>query len=492
MAKLPGYDSSRQMDTSAPAVMRDMAVEQTMGKNIQTLGKAARDISKVWQAAEDSAQKLSSQNKLDEGQREIFARAGKDIDYKNSAQYHEDLDTLNRESLEGFTNNEAAAEFSITSNNQTSAAKIKIDGVFREKLLDWKNANVIRSGKGNHTEYIEGDLGAIEKQRKVIEDALPEAGFEVTEKRLQELEKWDYDRAIHDAQNGKLLPLDQYQIQPGKKDDLAREIKQIAEIRVKLNDVAVLEKQATNQKKFVEDQTAGMSLEESLDRLDTALETKSMDKTWAETRRASILSAAGVDAEMQADYFYEIVQKINRANAKYKIKKSSKNAKDYIRESNEALIMINEGRADGRIDLKSEGLLNTRIYTKDVAEAEQDAGKKLIAATEYFEATLTPDEVPLAIVDYFERTQKTSKHANAKEEALLNDIQRKVRGDSTARAKEAVDIITAREAAQQSEELSDDQILKRFNVTDAELKANMAGGKTKEEIVNHLRKVLKK
>lgn len=497
MGKLPGYDSQAGMTTQVGTAKRDLNAEAQGGRDIANLGKAVQQVNQVWQEAKDFKETLQSQGILDSGQREIFKRAQEDPDYENSALYHDDLAKVREASLGAFSSNRAKMRFMPTANNQTAAADIKIDGVFRSKLIDHTKADIIQSNKDNHADYIAGDLAAKEKQALVVSTAF-EKGF-VTETFVVnegiKLAQWDYDRAIADAQKDPfktLANIDQYDIISGKKDDLVREIKQIAEMTVKVQEVAVLQTQAANQSQFQKDLDAGMNISESLDRLDDGLERNTMDKDWVKSKRAAILSAKGIDAEMQVDYFYDVVKKINRANAQYTAYKSSKNAKIYIKENNESLIMINEGRASGKLDKASEKLLLARTFTKDIAAAEQDAGKNLILATEHFEATLNQEEVPYAIVEYLKETGKDSKKANAKQAAIVDKIQRDVRAKTNNDAQALVAEVTQRREKQAAEVLPEEAILKRFNVTEEEIENTMkTSGKTREDVIKHLRKVLK-
>jgi hypothetical protein len=224
MAKLPGYDSQRQMSTEAPTQMRDMAQEQQMGKNIQALGTVARDLSKVWQAAEDAATTLEKQNQLDEAHRVILDKSAKDPDYKNSEQHRLDLDEARENSLQGFSNNEARSQFAITANNQTAAAKIKVDGIFRGKLQQHYQGEIVTSHDKNKRDYIAGDLSAKEKQEAVIAEALEKGAINkvFAANESVKIAAWDQYRYIQMAQDGQvreaLALIDASTMQPSEKN----------------------------------------------------------------------------------------------------------------------------------------------------------------------------------------------------------------------------------------------------------------------------------
>jgi len=225
MAKLPGYDSSKVMSTEPSVQMKDMAQEQQMGKNIQSLGKVARDLATVWQDAEDAAQTLEGQNKIDLGQADVFDRAAKDPKYDNSEEYHDDLEKIREGSLENFTNDQARQKFAITANNQTAAARIKVDGVFRTKFQDHYKGQIITSHEKNKREYIStGDEAAMDKQRLAVGIALEKGAVSEVFVANEEvkIQDWNHLRYLQMAQNGQveeaLKMIDESDMQPSEKN----------------------------------------------------------------------------------------------------------------------------------------------------------------------------------------------------------------------------------------------------------------------------------
>ena len=457
MGKLPVYDSKVSMTTQLQQQPKDMAVASQGGRNLQKLGETVSTIQNAWQEAVDFNDKLTKKNEMDDAIRQVSNEAEKDNDPKNAPKYNAKLDEIRKQSTEGFSNNLARQEFSATVNDTINRAQIGIDNLFMGKLIDHTKANIKISHKTNKEKYIAtGDKKYIQAQKDIVTLADAEGFLKATEIADEEIKMadWDYDRALYDAQKdpfGTLTRLDQYTVETGKKDDLVREIKQIAEIKVKQEEVQVLEMQYGNQQKFLEAFDQGMPLSQALDLLEKSAEAKTMDPDWAKTRRQAILSAKGIDAETQLDYQYQIVQKINRASAKYAATKGgfgkTKNAKEYIKEANEALIMMNKGRDEGLLSMADEKLLLARIYTKEVAGAEQDAGKKLIAATDYFSSVLTPDQIPEAVNDYLATTGKPGKEPETPDiaEAIANKVKERTRQKSI----QTVDDLKLKEAPQE-------------------------------------------
>jgi len=254
MARLPNYDSQQGLTTQPGSVQRDINAEQQAGRNIQNIGKAAEDIANVWQDAKDFTETLRSQNILDNGQNEIFKKAQEDPDYENSAVYHEDLNRVREASLEGFSNNLARQKFQVTAQNQSAAASIKIDGLFRSKHIDYTKAEIIRSHEKNHAAYIAGDLTAKGKQAELVSGAF-EKGFVnaifVANEDVKFL-GWDYDRAIYDAQNGDAEEVARI-VQEGKTYDIknigaaVKEINSLGKIKKDAVKRQTKEKQVSNE-----------------------------------------------------------------------------------------------------------------------------------------------------------------------------------------------------------------------------------------------------
>ena len=172
MAKLPGYDSKVGMTTEPASVKRDISQEQQFGRDIQTMGKAASEIAKVWQDAKDFDETLNRQNFLDEKTQEIMIRAEEEPDYKNSDRYTDDLEQVKGEALEGFSNNLARDKFSVSVQNQTMQTQIKLDGMFRKKMVDNVKGGLIESHDYHKKEFIRtGDHMEMAMQQALVNSA---------------------------------------------------------------------------------------------------------------------------------------------------------------------------------------------------------------------------------------------------------------------------------------------------------------------------------
>jgi len=408
MAKLPGYDSQQGLTTQPGSVQRDINAEAQAGRNIQNIGKAAQDIASVWQGAKDFTETLKGQNTLDNGQNEIFKKAQLDPDYDNSAVYHEDLARVRDSSLEGFSSNLARQRFQVTAQNQSAAASIKIDGLFRSKLVDHGKAEIVRSHEKNHAAYIAGDITAKDKQSEVVANGF-EKGFVnavfVANEDIKFLD-WEYDRAIYDAEKDPFTTLeniDSYDVPAGKKDDLVREIKQIAEIQVKKEDIAVLQTQSQTKKQYLET-SDNRSLSDNLKLLEKGLEFKTMNKDWAESRRAALLSPLGIGAGTQNAYLAEVTELINEAEAAYGFHDDEKAATEYYKALEDAEVAVQVGIKNGLLSQTAAKKLNSMIYNKTGAGARNDVDSGLDRAISYFKEEIEgKDAQDAAIREYVYR-----------------------------------------------------------------------------------------
>ncbi len=447
MVKINTYDSQsvvQRAQVSAPVVNApNRELQQVSRETLQGLGKVAKAFFDMRNVKESTAAETNNKVALAQLQDEALnERDTTRLDEYQARRAEIVEDNLSAISHEG-TRERARQAFTL----DAEMAGIHIQRAFRE--TERQQGRVVRVtslqvGGDIYRNTSPTPAGAITRKREkagalakikdgvAIGEISPQEGEKLTNNIIQ---NWEYDRAIADAEKGIPINISDYEVPSGKRDDLSREIKQIAQIQTNMEDMAHLQAQAKNQKEFIDQQEQGMSIEESLKKLDYGLATGTMDEGWAKSKRAAVLSVAGVDPEMQVETFYTIVQKINRASAKYNIKGGGKTGRNMIKEANEALIMINEGRAAGTLDSGDEAALLKRIYTKETAEAEHDGGKKLRNATAHFESTLTPAEVPYAVRDYL---QRFGQKKELKGEELQKDVVESIQKASRKAAQEVL------------------------------------------------------
>ena len=225
MAKLPGYDSKVEMTAQPASVQRDIQQEQQYGRDLSTIGKAASDIAKVWQDAKDFEETLNRKNYLDNKTQEIMIRAEEEPDYKNNSRYDQDLAKLKEEALQGFSNNLARDKFSLEVQNQTAQTQIKLDSMFRAKMVDTVKGEIIESHEYHKKEFIRtGDHMNLAMQQAVVNGAnqrgIVNDVFVANE--AIKIEEWKNLRYLQMAQEGRvkeaLQMIDQSDMQPSEKN----------------------------------------------------------------------------------------------------------------------------------------------------------------------------------------------------------------------------------------------------------------------------------
>jgi hypothetical protein len=364
--------------------MRDMAQEQQMGRNIASLGKVARDLSMVWQAAEDATQTLDRQNHIDEGQREIYNRAQTEPDYKNSDQYFADLDALKDSSLEGFSNNEARAKFAITANNQTAAAKIKMDGLFRTKMQDHYKGELITSHDKNKRDYIAtGDPMYMEKQKgealKALEVGAVNEVFVANEG--VKVDDWQQLRYLQMAQNGEIREalklIDESDMQPSEKNAAKASIMTMARQGAIIAEVEQINREQemyAQSDAFIDDPNKSY-----VEKLDFLEQQEKFGLTAADKKElvANLTSANKVAAESHSEAKATILLSIDKLDKGITQKKDNyKDIKEYLKGVKATRSLITNKQTEGVITSADKKALLDHL-NKTVKEEKNIATNKI-------------------------------------------------------------------------------------------------------------------
>ncbi len=507
MAKLPGYDSKVTMSTEPSAQMRDMAQEQQMGKNIQSLGKVARDLAIVWQTAEDAEQTLSSQLGMDEGQRIIFDDAAKDPDYKNSEQYHTDLDNVRIHATEGFTNNEAAAKFSITANNQTAAAKIKMDSMFRTKFNDHYKSKVIESRDASKRDYIaSGDEAARDKHRGVVAEALRVGAvgevFVANEAVL--VDDWENLRYLQVAETDPDAAIEMVKnstMDPTQKQAALNAIKSIATqgkikraIKTYQSNVIVTE----DLEKIIDDPQK--SYVEKLDAIEQS-EKFGYPEADAKRLKANLDSTHKDNVEPHDEQFALVTEMIGSLQSGFTKDGKFKDALEYMRMVKDTKDYIVDSHTDGRITTKEKNDLNASLK-KTVSPEAKNAMKVAGDDRSWWNPgnywNYSYDDARISFDGIFNKNKaKTS--AAMKQYFYAVEGEDLSRKDRRAKVTEIADMINGEsrintiaelEANKGSvpKDMNDDEAIKKAGFTEADITFTMEQtGKTRAEVIRHIR-----
>jgi hypothetical protein len=195
---------------------------------------------------------------------------------------------------------------------------------------------------------------------------------------------------------------------------LISEIKSIAQIKSKEEDIEVLKTQYEAKEDFInnEDQR---SLQENLQILEEGETLNTLNKDWVEHKRAAMLSPLGIGNTTQNAYYNEVLDKINEAQVSYEFYDDQKSAEEYFKTLQDAEISIEVGRKNGLLDAAAAKVLYSRIHTKRSKEAQLELGDSLDRAIKYFRKEIKDkDDQDAAIKEYtYRMSDKEKKDLNA-------------------------------------------------------------------------------
>lgn len=499
MAKLPGYDSTRQMTTEAPAVRRDIEAEGQMGRNLQVIGKAAVDVANVWQAAEDFSQTLTQQNNMDQRVADVLARAEQDPDYNNSRSYYADLDKIREDSLTGFSNNQAQLEFSKTVGATIGAARIKVDGLFREKMVDHTKSELVKSHDINRKNFIAtGDPSFQERQRQAVL-AANQKGF-VNEVFVAnegiKIDEWNNLRYLQMAAEGKVTEaIDMIKasaMTPTDKSAAINSIQQIAKqrtIEVEIENINRQQQWIGESREVVKDQNKTY-----VDKLDYLQQQKKFGMEDADLMIKYLNSDNRITAKHHDEQMAATLLQIGQISKGVDKKNKVKDLKELLTDVRNTKKYIIGERIAGRLTQTDEDEL---IAALDKAADEKtkisvERLKKPLSMFHYGYNNAHDDFMILfngnrtmadaALVEYFHRS----------EDKKLNDA------DGKKLAAQVVEIIRDGERKRITDELtqsirppenlSEAEIMKRAGITEEDIKYNMETyGVSRQEVINRAR-----
>ena len=522
MAKLPGYDAKQGITTEVPTVKRDMAQEGMRGDNIATLGKAASDISAVWQKAEDFSQTLAQKNYMDQSVTDVLQRFeadpnGRKLEVKEK--YQKELQGIKNKSLEGFTNNQAQMEFSADVNAQINSAGIKIESFARAKMIDYTQAELITSHELNKKAFLAtGDPAFMAIQKKATALA-KEKGFVnnvfVAEEAVK-VEEWEKYRYIQMAEEGNpqgaIDMIYASDMSPTDKASAVASVKTItanatAEIDlanlVRANDMVkntravivdpnksyVDKLNAIQQnEKFGLDPSDGTKLKAYLDS-----ENRLMAKTYPETKAAMIRTIGGLQKDISAD------SKI-------------KDVKQFMEDSKAARMTIMERAGAGELTESDEGFIldaldkivaDQNAFAAARLKRETSASKWLAQipkiwiygydnANQDFMKNFNQDraQADVALVEYFNQTYKKD-YDNVRKKEIVAEVTDAVRTNLRNYVRDQ--LIADNPAVKAPKVESKADIIQRLGISEQEILDTMeVENQTEAEVLDWLRGAEKK
>jgi hypothetical protein len=501
MAKLPGFDSTSQMTTQPASVRRDMREEAQFGQDISTVGGAVQEVANVWQEAKNFSQKITAQNNLETQINDIVARAAADPDYNSAEKYQEELSRVGEKSLEGFSDNIARMEFSTLSNNQIAQANIKVNSIFRDKMIDHTRAEIITQHDLNKSAFIQtGDPAYQEKQLSVSALGF-QKGF-VSEEFLAneqiKVKDWEKMRYLQIAENDPSTAIELVKnsdMLPSEKSAALNNIKSIAEQK----DIAQEIERSMRESESVEAlrTTINDPAIPYVDKLNAIQQAErfGLPESTAKRMTQYLNSADKVNATSYDDQFSEALVMIGTLEEGIGKKVKIKDARQYMQKVLEARNYIIDQRISGNLTEQDEIDLTKKL--NDTVKVEERYGlKKLEKQDEWFKYDYSEAKkdflnmfgqnqlkADMAMREFFYSTEGKKldkKQKKSEVSRIVDEINIKFRENT---AKELESIKKATPAT-----LSDEEIIKRAGFTEEDVQFTMQQtGKSRSEIINYLR-----
>lgn len=200
MPKLPIYDSQRNLETRTPGPELSGSAERV--KSTAKPFEAAGELLFKWQEAISVNQYTTAKYNFDTAKNDIIERAIEDPEYNNSEQYIQDLDKARLKSLEGISNKLVEDKASLEIGHDFEISKIKINSIYRKKLLKHNQAVLYDYNYNNQQAYLQSGDPKIMKDTLELNELNYKSGViskEQLEKYRNDIKEWEYDRAMEVA-----------------------------------------------------------------------------------------------------------------------------------------------------------------------------------------------------------------------------------------------------------------------------------------------------
>lgn len=149
MAKLPVYNSSKNITSETPGNIRELDTYAQGAKLMTSTGSRLQELAMQWQNSKDEVENLDAKNKAQAQMTTILDEARNFNDYSSPAELQAKQDELIQRMNEitpnimsGFSNNQKAREFESNANLAVQQNNIRLQGIFREKYGDMYNSNL--------------------------------------------------------------------------------------------------------------------------------------------------------------------------------------------------------------------------------------------------------------------------------------------------------------------------------------------------------------
>jgi len=228
MPEFPVYTSQQSLSTESVGA----PIPQGAGygaRVLQSIGSEVEKIADTWQKAHVTNQYTTAKNQIQGEVNQLLADADNELDHNKKKEYIDRIKKI-ADGPHEIDDRNVKNHFDSDKALQMSEALIRVDGMFKQKMIANQRGEILKDSKNSKNDYISGysDTHRGETKRKFIDrlDTYKASGY-ITEQEyqseLEDAKQWDYDRALQDIgynPQGTAENIDSYDVDPRQKNEL--------------------------------------------------------------------------------------------------------------------------------------------------------------------------------------------------------------------------------------------------------------------------------
>lgn len=402
MAQLPIYRQQGNINTDAPAQVRNLETYAQGSIRMQQTGNMLMNLAAQWQQSKDAVENLDGKNKLNSGIAAILDEAANYNDYSTPEELNQKQNELTQKMNElvpnivsGFSNNQTAREFEANGQFATQQNIYKLESIFRDKQIDMGRAGLVESQNKNMEDFIiTGDAGYKEAYLYDL-DSMVRSGIvdrEYAAKMKQSTDKWDVYHVLRQAESDpdaviQNLKSGAYNIKPEYMNDLLSDLQGIKTNAQLMRNYEQLQNQNKGEDEATNYIYSNASYDEKLKYINEQEFLGNISESFATQARRNIkqFRPESEDYMSSAESISDIMERA------YDLNVSDISDSDYLKGIKNLREEINRAQESGDLSTKDAVKLNKQLANatnKRTAEATQEVASGFGAAKDYIDKTL--------------------------------------------------------------------------------------------------------
>lgn len=242
--KFPQIQSTRRVSSNA-------VIPQTSSIDVSPITNAVTQAVQEWSNAKDITESNTAYNDIEQKQLDIFKRASEETDFNNQQKYIDEVEELRGQAK--FTNPQAAQRFQRVADNTANNGSIKIQSLFRDKMIKHQQGELIRTEDLQKNAYLQGNPESKEVYSGILEESF-KSGFvdkATYDQKKEDLKTWELERAMFDVGTDPQFVLDNidgYELDKREKSDVIKDAQSIIDRFDSLDEYSLGTKQEKMQK----------------------------------------------------------------------------------------------------------------------------------------------------------------------------------------------------------------------------------------------------